>query len=319
MGGLPSRSGENLASEDGTSGFFGTQRLLLGYFNRDPLRGKGLCLQRPSGRAEDCGVGGMEETPRRCRGRWRPFPCLRGGLASPPSSLGGCFGLCPCWEGALLKAIWVINRCKAAFPVLGWKCRGWRVPPVPPLGPSERRALGSESQSLYLGAAFRAGCSSSHPRGPYQPRAGGFPALISSNSGRAVGAAVRASRIAPRPLRPPPAPSPQVSDPKGQGKGLGGGFGAAGGHLGSCFGLFSSWGGSVTSCALQPPPRARGWWHEVPNTGTSPSGGCVVGMKFPQFKSFAEGSGGTKPSGRGFSGEMRGRRCFFHSEERSRR
>lgn len=198
--------------------------------------------------------------------------------------------------------------------MLGWKCRGWRVPPVPPLGPSERRALGSESQSLYLGAAFRAGCSSSHPRGPYQPRAGGFPALISLNSGRAVGAAVRASRIAPRPLRPP-----QVSDPKGQGKGLGGGFGAAGGHLGSCFGLFSSWGGSATSRSLQPPPRARGWWHEVPNTGTSPSGGCVVGMKFPQFESFAEGSGGTKPSGWGFSGEMRGRRCIFRSEERSRR
>lgn len=39
-------SGENSASEDGTSGFFGTQRLLLGYLHRAPPAGKGFL---PSG------------------------------------------------------------------------------------------------------------------------------------------------------------------------------------------------------------------------------------------------------------------------------
>lgn len=155
FGGLPSRSGENSALEEGHQRVFWHPEAAPGLFASSSPRGERVsACGNLRGAQRICGVGRMEETPRRCRGRWKPFPCLLGGLVSPPASLGGCFGLCLCWEGALLKAIWAINCCKAAFPVLGWKCRGWRVPPVPPLGPSKQHALGSESQSLYLRAAF---------------------------------------------------------------------------------------------------------------------------------------------------------------------
>lgn len=190
-------------------------------------------MRKPSGHTEDCGVGRMEETLLRCRVRWKPFPCLLGSLVSPPSSLGGCFGLCLCWEGALVKAIRVINCCKPAFPVLGWKFRGWRGP-CPPFG-AEQAACPRVRipKPLSLGCIFNRlqllsplGPLSAQTRGvscPYQLEFG--QGSWSCGRGEFLrGSLHRGSSSPPRPLRRPTALSPQVSDVVSAGKGFGWGI-----------------------------------------------------------------------------------------------